>query len=229
MHGAIPYYKIQTRRAYHEAKRTFSSPGSMGGVPILLCDMAHHVNNLLMRIQGYTSLMLMDVQAGQTGYERLKQMETYIAYGAMLTSQLLACAGRGVYADPVNIPPLLLETPGAHGSVFAEDTISARLFIIGYEKDQIRPGLLGICRDISLKMTGLFTGIESVMMKGRHNQIEKGYLDRVRRATADGARIAQGVSAVLGRSQSPPPVHRPPAGLRVRAHVPPVKSTGFIQ
>lgn len=203
MNGAIPYYRIQERSAHHEVKSGFSSPGSLGRVPILLCDMAHHVNNLLMRIQGYTSLMLMDIDAGQAGFSRLKQIENYVAYGAMLTSQLLACAGRGVYADPVNIPPLLLDSRNTQGAMAGAHQNSSRIFIVGYEKDRIRPGLLGICRDISLKMAGLFTSIEGAMMRGRHNRIEKAYIEKIRRTTGEGARIARGVTAVFNRPQAP--------------------------
>lgn len=227
MNGAIPYYQMQARRVHRGAKSGFTSPGSLGRVSILLCDLAHHVNNLLMRVQGYTSLMLMDIEEGQAGFDRLKHIENHIAYGAMLTSQLLACAGRGVYNDPVNIPPLLLEPQGFRGAASADYIDSFRIFIVGYEKGNMRSERLGLCRDISMKMAGLFTGIESVMMKGRHNRIEKAYIGKLRRATGEGARIAQGVTAVFNLPQGLS-VHRYPASRRSRAAVSPVRSGGTV-
>ncbi len=227
MNGAIPYYQFQERGGQRVAKSGFSRTGSLDRVSFLLCDMAHHVNNLLMRIQGYTSLMLMDIEEGQAGFDRLKHIENYIAYGAMLTSQLLACAGRGVYNDPVNIPPLLLEPQDSRGAASVDYNDSFRIFILGYEKSNMRSGLLGLCRDISIKMAGLFTVIESVMMKGRHTRIEKTYIGKLRRATGEGGRIAQGVTAVFNRPQGLP-AHRNPVNLRRCAEVSPVKSSSIL-
>ncbi len=227
MSGAIPYYQMQERSVQRAAGGGFSGPGSLGRVSVLLCDMAHHVNNLLMRIQGYTSLMLMDIEEGQAGFDRLKHIENYIDYGAMLTSQLLACAGRGVYNDPVNIPPLLLDPQSSRGGASVDYNDSFRIFIVGYEKGNMRAGLLGLCRDISIKMAGLFTGIESVMLQGRHTRIEKTYIDKLRRATGEGSRIAQGVTVLFNRPQGRS-VYRNPASPRRRAEVTPVKSSSIL-
>jgi len=224
MNGAIPYYKIQRRIARQEARSGFAKPTRPDKFQMLLCNMAHHVNNLLMRIQGYASLMLMDVKEGQAGFERLKHIENYVGYGAVLTSQLLALAGRGVYADPVNIPPLLLEPQGTTGATPGDNEVRSRLFIIGQNEGDLRPGLLSTCRDITQNIAGLFTGIESVSIKGRSSKIEKQYIGKLKAATREGTRIAHDVTAVFHQPACERPVERP---VRHRhAFVPQVRAVG---
>ena len=186
--------------------------------------MVHHVNNLLMRIQGYASLMLMDVKQGQEGFERLKHIENYVGYGALLTSQLLAFAGRGVYADPVNMPPLLLEPQGMTGAAPGDKEVRSRLFIIGQTAGDLRPGLLTSCRDITHKIAGLFTGIESIGLTGRLSTIEREYIGRIRAATGEGTRITHHVSTVFQPARDRA-VRRPVS--RRRAFIPPVEAVGM--
>ncbi len=68
-----------------EACRTLS-----GGI-------AHKFNNLLMCIQGYTSLMLIDVDSAHPYFARLKGIEDIVERGADITKQLLGLAGGGKY------------------------------------------------------------------------------------------------------------------------------------
>ena len=212
MNGAIPYFRIQQDIAERETRAGLSVPGAPDQFQRLLCNMAHHVNNLLMRIQGYTSLMLMDVKAGQAGFERLKHIENHIGHGAVLTSQLLAFAGRGVYADPVNIPPLLLEPPGTTGATPGDNEVRSRLFIVAPQKGDLRPGFLSTCRDITQKIATLFSGIESVSLAGRTTWIEKKYVGKIRAATGEGSRLAREVTAVFQpvRPTGPSSGHRRP-------------------
>ena len=58
---------------------------------------AHDFNNLLMGIQGYTSLMLLDMDAGHPYYESLRNIERQVHSGANLTKQLLGYARGGKY------------------------------------------------------------------------------------------------------------------------------------
>jgi len=224
MSGAIPYYKIQQRIARQEARAGLSKPERPDKFQTLLGNMVHHVNNLLMRIQGYASLMLMDVKQGQAGYERLKHIENYVGYGALLTSQLLAFTGRGVYADPVNMPPLLLEPQGTAAAAAGDNEVRSRLFIIGPTAGDLRPGLLTSCRDITQKIAGLFTGIESIGLTGHLSTIERQYSARIRAATGEGTRITRHVTAlfqpVRDRAVRRPASRRP-------AFISPVKAVGM--
>jgi len=58
---------------------------------------AHDFNNLLMGIQGYTSLILFDMNTNHPHYEKLKRIEDHVRSGAELTKQLLGFARGGRY------------------------------------------------------------------------------------------------------------------------------------
>jgi two-component system, cell cycle sensor histidine kinase and response regulator CckA len=58
---------------------------------------AHDFNNLLMGVQGYTSLMLLDIDSAHPNYVRLKAIEEQVKSGADLTRQLLGYAQGGRY------------------------------------------------------------------------------------------------------------------------------------
>ncbi|MBW2002649.1 MAG: response regulator [Deltaproteobacteria bacterium] len=69
----------------------------MEAVGALAGGIAHDFNNLLMGMQGYDSLMLMDIDPTHPHYERLKGIEQLIQSGANLTRQLLGFARGGKY------------------------------------------------------------------------------------------------------------------------------------
>jgi two-component system cell cycle sensor histidine kinase/response regulator CckA len=58
---------------------------------------AHDFNNLLMGIQGYASLMLMDLDESHPDYKKLRAIEGQVQSGADLTAQLLGFARGGRY------------------------------------------------------------------------------------------------------------------------------------
>jgi nitrogen-specific signal transduction histidine kinase len=69
----------------------------MEAIGTLAGGIAHDFNNLLMGIQGYASLMRLDLDASHPHYERLKQIEQQVQSGADLTRQLLGFARGGKY------------------------------------------------------------------------------------------------------------------------------------
>lgn len=69
----------------------------MEAVGTLAGGIAHDFNNLLMGIQGYASLMLLNIDAGHPHYEKLKAIEDQVQSGADLTRQLLGFARGGRY------------------------------------------------------------------------------------------------------------------------------------
>ena len=76
----------------------------MEAVGTLAGGIAHDFNNLLMSILGYTSLMLMDTEARDPNYEKLKIIEGQVQSGASLTRQLLGFARSGKYEVKSNGP-----------------------------------------------------------------------------------------------------------------------------
>ncbi len=58
---------------------------------------AHDFNNLLMGIQGYTSLILFDMNANHPHFDKLRKIEDQVRSGAELTKQLLGFARGGRY------------------------------------------------------------------------------------------------------------------------------------
>ena len=69
----------------------------MEAIGTLAGGIAHDFNNLLMGIQGYTSLMLLNIDASHPHYEKLKAIENQVLSGADLTRQLLGFARGGRY------------------------------------------------------------------------------------------------------------------------------------
>ncbi|MBW1793676.1 MAG: response regulator [Deltaproteobacteria bacterium] len=60
-------------------------------------SIAHKINNLLTVIQGYASLMLMNIDSSHPHFEKLKGIESLVKDGADFTKQLLSFAGDGEY------------------------------------------------------------------------------------------------------------------------------------
>jgi two-component system cell cycle sensor histidine kinase/response regulator CckA len=77
---------------------------------------SHDFNNLLMGIQGYTSLMLLEIDSTHPNYDKLKAIESQVKSGADLTRQLLGYAQGGRYVISMND---LNEIAGESLSMFA--------------------------------------------------------------------------------------------------------------
>jgi len=83
----------------------------MEAIGTLAGGIAHNFNNLLMGIQGNTSLMLLDTPSDHPHYERLTTIEKSVQSGSKLTSQLLGYARGGRYEiKPISINHIITET-----------------------------------------------------------------------------------------------------------------------
>jgi len=83
----------------------------MKAIGTLAGGIAHDFNNLLMGIQGYVSLMLLDIDSSHPHYERLKAIQEQVVSGADLTGQLLGFARGGRYVvKPANMNDILQQT-----------------------------------------------------------------------------------------------------------------------
>jgi two-component system cell cycle sensor histidine kinase/response regulator CckA len=89
---------------------------------------ANDFNNLLMGIQGYASLLLVDMSPGQPHYEKLRSIEEQVLKGAELTRQLLGFARGGLYeVKPLNINEVVRKSSAMFGRSKKELTIHRRL------------------------------------------------------------------------------------------------------
>jgi len=114
----------------------------MEAIGTLAGGIAHDFNNLLMGMQGYTSLMLMDLEPSQPHYERLLLIEDQIRSGANLTKQLLGFARGGRYdVKPANMNDIIAKTSSIFSRTKKEITIhndlSGDLMIVEVDHGQM--------------------------------------------------------------------------------------------
>jgi two-component system cell cycle sensor histidine kinase/response regulator CckA len=103
----------------------------MEAIGTLSGGIAHDFNNILMGIQGYASLMMLDMSTDHPHYEKLKRIEEQVKSAADLTMQLLGFARGGKYlVEPINMNQLIEKTSTMFGRTKKELAIHRK-----YEKD----------------------------------------------------------------------------------------------
>ena len=110
---------------------------------------AHNFNNLLMGIQGNTSLMLSETDSTHRNYERLNNNEKLVQNGSRLTRQLLGYAREGRYeVRPISLNQLVEETSDTFGTTKKEIRVHRELakdlFAIKVDQGQIEQVLLNL-------------------------------------------------------------------------------------
>ena len=115
-----------SRRKHLEA--TLNNAQKMEAIGTLAGGIAHDFNNLLMGVQGYTSIMLLDIDPGHSHYEKLKSIEQYVQRGANLTRQLLGFAkGETFDVKTININDLIKNSSLMFGRTKKEIIIHEKL------------------------------------------------------------------------------------------------------
>ena len=131
----------------------------MEAIGTLAGGIAHDFNNLLMGIQGYTSLMLLDVDQSSRHYEKLKNIEHQVESGSKLTSQLLGYARKGRYeVKPIDLNILVKKTADTFSrtkkGVNIQQELSDDLLAIEADIVQIEQVLLNLMINAADAMPG---------------------------------------------------------------------------
>jgi len=131
--GAIELIRDITEARISEQSRKqleaeFLQAQKMEAIGTLAGGIAHDFNNLLMGIQGYTSLMMMDMDQDHPNFKRLKSIEEQVLSGADLTRQLLGFARGGRYeVKPIDLNDVVEKTSTMFGRTKKEIKVSRTL------------------------------------------------------------------------------------------------------
>lgn len=93
--ATLNFVRNITKKRKLDAQLQFTA--RLEAIGTLAGGIAHAFNNLLMGIQGHTSLQLLDIDSKHPHYTTLKKVENAIQEGAELTKQLMGYARKGRY------------------------------------------------------------------------------------------------------------------------------------
>ena len=121
----------------------------MKAIGTLAGGLAHDFNNILMGIQGYTSLTLLNNEVGSPDYERALLIDQQVRSGAELTRQLLDLAkGSTTKVRPIDPNELVQQSSRMFGRTKKEITIHEKyeesIWNIYAEPGQIEQALLNL-------------------------------------------------------------------------------------
>jgi two-component system, cell cycle sensor histidine kinase and response regulator CckA len=130
-------------------ERQLLNAQKMEAIGTLSGGIAHDFNNILMGIQGYASLIMLDVDPHDRQYERLKRIQEQVRSAAELTGQLLGFARGGKYVTkPVNLNELIEKTSTMFGRTKKEVAIHCKyesnIWAVEADRGQIEQVLLNL-------------------------------------------------------------------------------------
>ncbi len=155
--GTLGIYRDISEKKHLEAQLQYAQ--RMESIGTLAGGIAHNFNNLLMGIMGYTSLMLLEIDADHPNHKRLKNIEKQVESGSKLTSQLLGYAREGRYeVNLISLNQLVKETSDTFGMTKKEITVhqklSEKLYGIKADQGQIEQVLLNLYVNAADAMPG---------------------------------------------------------------------------
>ena len=150
----VPEGRDITVRKHAEAEREklqaqLNQAQRMESIGILAGGIAHNFNNILMGLQGRTSLMMMDKDPSDSDYEHLKGIEAYVKNAVELTGDLLGFARGGKYeVKPTDLNTLIKHENRMFGNTRKEIRVQGRyekeLWTVEVDHGQIRQVLLNL-------------------------------------------------------------------------------------
>ncbi|MFA6411091.1 MAG: PAS domain S-box protein [Syntrophales bacterium] len=148
---------MQDITEFRNMENKLNQARKMESIGTLAGGIAHNFNNLLMGIQGYASLMLLDLDQSHRHYEWLKRIEDQIASGASLTKQLLGFAQGGRYeVKPSNMNNVIVKTAMLFGRTNKDIDIHQRLeqclWTVDVDRGQMEEVLLNLYVNASQAM-----------------------------------------------------------------------------
>jgi len=152
LYDALKQELAERKRSEEEKAKLeaqFQHAQKMEALGTLASGIAHNFNNILMGIQGYASLMLMDIDSGHPHYKRLKGIEQQVQSGSTLTKQLLGYAREGKYeVKPITLNQMVKEVSDTFAMTKKDITVhldlAEDLHIIKADQGQIRQTLMNL-------------------------------------------------------------------------------------
>jgi two-component system cell cycle sensor histidine kinase/response regulator CckA len=121
----------------------------MEAIGTLAGGIAHNFNNILMGVQGRTSLMMMGKSSSEPDYEHLKGIEEYVKNAVELTRDLLGYARGGKYeVKPTDLNRLIKHENRMFGRTKREirvhEKYAKNLWTVEVDRNQIKQALLNL-------------------------------------------------------------------------------------
>ena len=144
---------ITERRIFEQQKakleKRLQQARKMEALGQLAGGIAHNFNNLLMAIQGNTSLMLLDIVTSHPHHARLRSIEGQVRSASKLTAQLLGYARKGRYElKSLDLNQVVEETSEILGKakigVTIHKELAEGLFAIEADESQLKQVLLDL-------------------------------------------------------------------------------------
>jgi two-component system cell cycle sensor histidine kinase/response regulator CckA len=146
-HDQFVIYEDITEKSILEQQllqaQKFEAIGTLAG------GIAHNFNNILMGIQGRSSLMSLELEPSHPNLEHIKSIEECVQSATGLTKQLLGFARGGKYeVKPIDINELVLNSANMFSRTRKEISIHTKIFhtqlIVDADRGQIEQVLLNL-------------------------------------------------------------------------------------
>lgn len=141
--------KILSEKKVRKLQQELIQAQKMESIGTLAGGIAHNFNNVLMGIQGHTSLMMIDKDPSHPDLDHLKGIEEYVQSAAELTKDLLGFARGGKYeVSPTNLNDLIRHEARMFGQTKKEigikEKYEKRPWTVEVDRGQIRQALLNL-------------------------------------------------------------------------------------